>query len=171
MHDWHEIRKQHGQLVFATAYRVLKRHQLAADCVQDVFVDAHLRLQNTEVENWPALLRWLAVRRAFDQLRSEASVAQRIEPTFDSEQLVSRESNPSDRVEFEELMDRVRREVAQLPQRQAEAFWLHCIEQLSTTEVSQQLKTDDNTTRVLIHRARARLQSLLADVNPNVCRD
>ena len=61
MHDWDEIRKTYGGLVFAASYRILKQYKLAADCVQDVFVDAHKRLQNRTVDNWPALLRWLAV--------------------------------------------------------------------------------------------------------------
>lgn len=171
MHDWDEIRKTYGGLVFAASYRILKQYQLAADCAQDVFVDAHKRLQNRSVDNWPALLRWLAVHRALDQLRSEEAVSHRIEPAYEIQHLESRELNPSERAQFEELLTRVRREVATLPPRQAEAFWLHCIEQLSTSEVSRQMNIEDNATRVLIHRARVRLQSILADVNPTVSHD
>ena len=43
-------------------------------------------------------------------------------------------------------------EVARLPARQAEAFWLRCVEQSSYADIGRQLKLDANTVGVLVHR-------------------
>ncbi len=69
MHDWDAIQRQYGELTYATAYRILRKYDLAVDCMQDVFVELYQNFKNTPVANWPALLRWLAVRRALDSLR------------------------------------------------------------------------------------------------------
>ena len=73
---------------------------------------------------------------------------------------------PGEEAEFRELVERVRLEMARLPHRQAEAFWLCCVEGASYEEAAKQMETDANSIGVLIHRARAYLRKLLADLNP-----
>ena len=60
-------------------------------------------------------------------------------------------------------MELVRRELANLPQRQAEAFWLSCVEEMTYEEVGRQLGIDASTVGVLIHRARLHLRKVLTD--------
>ena len=43
MHNWREIATEYGPLVWRVAYRMLQDHEDAADCHQDVFVDAMRR--------------------------------------------------------------------------------------------------------------------------------
>ena len=166
MHDWKDIRLRYGKLVFAAVYRILKHHDQALDCYQEVWLTVYQQFEHLEVRNWPALLRWMGVKRSLDRLRRERRRSARIEPEFQIDQLVGPQPSVSEDVEFRELVDRLRLEVARLPERQAEAFWLHCVEQLSTSEVAEQLGTDTNSIRVLVHRARTRLKESLADVNP-----
>jgi RNA polymerase sigma factor (sigma-70 family) len=166
MHDWDAIRKQYGELTYATAYRILRNYDLAVDCMQEVFVELYQNFKNTKVDNWPALLRWLAVRRALDSLRVQRRREGRIECQSREIELASREPGPSQQAEFQELLERVRSEVAMLPASQAEAFWLHCVEQGSLTEVSVALRTTEGDCRVLIHRARAKLRARLGDLAP-----
>jgi RNA polymerase sigma factor (sigma-70 family) len=166
MHDWKEIRQRYGALIFGAAYRILKRHDQALDCYQEVFLEAFEQCEARPVRNWPALLRWMTVRRALDRLRKERRIAARVEPDNDTSLLPAPLESPGDDIEFRELTDRVRAEIARLPERQGEAFWLRCIEQMSSAEVAEQLGTDANSVGVLVHRARARLCEMLADVNP-----
>ena len=166
MHDWKEIRQRHGSLVFGVASRILKHHDQALDCVQEVFLEAFQHCPQHPVENWSALLRWISVRRALDRLRKQRRFADRFDTDHDAALLPAVERHPSDELEFQELIDRVRREVTRLPDRQGEAFWLRCVEQRSSAEVAEQLGTDANAIGVLVHRARMRLRELLADVNP-----
>jgi RNA polymerase sigma factor (sigma-70 family) len=166
MHDWQEVRRQYGRVVFGAVYRILKRHDEALDCYQEVFLEAFQQCGDRSVRNWAALLRWLAVRRALDRLRKERRAATRLDAGEDTALLPAGRADPSAELEFRELVDRVRLEVARLPERQAEAFWLHCVEELSNEEVAEQLGTDAKTVAVLVHRARAGLRNMLADLNP-----
>jgi RNA polymerase sigma factor (sigma-70 family) len=170
MHDWHEIRQRYGPLVWSTVYRIVKRHDQALDCYQDVFLEAIERIEERPVKNWPALLRWLAVRRSLDRLRKERRAAAHID-SFDEGALHSDGLEPSSDAEFEELVERVRLEMARLPDRQAEAFWLRCVEEISYAEIAKQMELDVSAVGVLIHRARNRLRDLLTDLNPTRVKD
>ena len=166
MHDWKGIRKEHGKLVFHAIFRILNHHDQALDCYQEVFLEVFERYREQAVLNWPALLRRIAVHRALDRLRKERRVASRISSNNDISMLPATGEESCDGIEFRELIDRVRLEVARLPLRQGEAFWLRCVEEFSTAEVADLLGTDVNSVGVLVHRARTRLRELLADVNP-----
>ena len=58
MHDWQNIAEQHGPLVWRVAFRVLQDRDDAADCHQEVFVDASAgTLTTDEREQYEASLR------------------------------------------------------------------------------------------------------------------
>ncbi len=164
MHDWDAIQRQYGELTYATAYRILRKYDLAVDCMQDVFVELYQNFKNTSVDNWPALLRWLAVRRALDSLRVQRRAEACSESLSHEIERNSRAPTPSQHAEFQELLERVRIEVAKLPAKQGEAFWLRCVEQASIKEVAEVLSTSEGDCRVLIHRARATLREKLEDL-------
>jgi RNA polymerase sigma factor (sigma-70 family) len=164
VHDWQDIRRRHGTAVFGAIYRILKRHDQALDCYQEVFLEAFQQCGGRTVRNWPAFLRWLAVRRALDRLRKERRSARRRNDE-EASLLPASTPEPSADLEFRELVERVRHEVARLPERQGEAFWLHCIEHLPNADVAEQMGTE--TVAVLVHRAKVRLRELLAELNPS----
>jgi RNA polymerase sigma factor (sigma-70 family) len=164
MKDLEEIRSRHGCLVWNTVYRILRDHADSLDCYQDVFCEALQRLSRQEVENWPAYLRWLATRRAIDRLRTRQRRQSRLD-SRDTALVPSSAPGPSETAQFNELAERVRHELTKLPQRQAEAFWLACVEEMTYEEVGRQLGVDTSTVGVLIHRARRRLREALAALN------
>jgi RNA polymerase sigma-70 factor (ECF subfamily) len=61
-----------------------------------------------------------------------------------------------------ELLDHLRAELARLPEKQAQVVWLRCVEEWSHGQVAEQLAISTGEVRVLLHRARARLQQLFA---------
>src|SRR3954447_6381089 len=67
--DWDRIVREHGPLVFGTAWRILGHAADAEDVVQDVFLQVHRLEQVRPVRCWVALLRRLATCRALDRLR------------------------------------------------------------------------------------------------------
>jgi RNA polymerase sigma factor (sigma-70 family) len=159
MNDLEEIRSRHGRLIWNTVYRILKDYTDALDCYQDVFCEILQRTPLHEVENWPAYLRWLATRRAIDRLRRRQ---RRQTDSSDIALVQASNPGPSETAQLNELIELLRHELTRLPQRQAEAFWLNCIEEMSYEDIGRQLGIDTSTVGVLIHRARVRLRTVLA---------
>ncbi len=166
MHNWPEIREEHGPLVWRTVYRILRNHAEALDCLQDVFAEVIARPPPQTILSWPAFLRWLAVRRALDRLRRRRAESSRVVPIAETSDFCSSAREPQIEVEWDELMQRVRHEVRRLPPQQAEAFWLQCVEQMSQTEIGEHLGVTAGAVGVLVHRARQRLRQTLSDLNP-----
>jgi len=67
---------------------------------------------------------------------------------------------------FQELVEVVRKELGNLPERQAEAFWLVCVEERSYEEVAELMGIQRNALGVLVHRARQHVRSKLRSLNP-----
>lgn len=165
-HDWNTICYAHGPVVWATVYRILDDHADALDCYQEVFLEAYRQTCHQDVESWPALLKWLATRRAIDILRRKRRESLHVRD-LDSLKSVTAPANPSDVLELQELIAQLRTEVAKLPGRQGEAFWLRSIEQLTYAEIARHLEIDTSEVGVLIHRARQTLQMALAHFPAN----
>jgi len=68
---------------------------------------------------------------------------------------------PGELAEKSELADRLRQALAELPAQQAEAFCLCCVEGMMYREAAGAMNLKSATVGVLIHRARARLKSLI----------
>ena len=168
MHDWQEVRRLHGAIVFRAVFRILKRHDQALDCYQEVFLEAFEQCGGSValIIGRHSCAGWLCVERVNDRLRSERRRLSRVADE-DPSLLPGSVVEPSAAIEFRELVEQVRHAIARLPDRQGEAFWLHCVEQLTYAEVAEQFGTDTNTVGILVHRARARLRKLLADLNPS----
>jgi RNA polymerase sigma-70 factor (ECF subfamily) len=162
MMNLEEIRSRHGRLVWDTVCRILRDYTESLDCYQDVFCEVLQRMPRQEVENWPAYLRWLATRRAIDRLRTRQRRQSRLE-SGDIALVHASDPGPAETAQLNELLELVRHELTNLPQRQAEAFWLHCVEDMTYEEVGRQLGIDTSTVGVLIHRAKLRLRTVLMD--------
>ena len=165
MTDWNTIIEQHGQLVWATAYRLLGNPADAADCFQDTFLEAIKVARREPVRQWEAFLRHLATARSLDLLRARCRRRARIDAAADPEAAISREAAPGQAAEANELMERLRAALAQLPEEQAEVFCLGCLDELSYREIGQRLNLTTNAVGVLLHRARQRLRELLVPVD------
>ena len=165
MTDWKTIVDQHGQLVWATAWRLLGNPADALDCYQETFLQAIKLTRREPVGDWRALLRHLATARALDLLRARCRRRSRTEAMVDPDALVGREAGPSEEAEANELADRLRVALAQLPGDQAEVFCLSCLDKLSYREIAERLKLTTNAVGVLLYRARGRLRELLIPVD------
>lgn len=150
-------------MVWSTVARILKHQDDALDCCQDVFAEAFERSQRAPVGDWGAFLRWLATRRAIDHLRQRnrrSFVGGNAKPVQNATPPVE------EHLAFEELVEVVRRELAYLPDQQAEAFWLVCVEDRTYEEVAQQMGVERNAVGVLVHRARQHMRTRLKSLNP-----
>ncbi len=165
MTDWKTIVDQHGQLVWATAWRLLGNHADAADCFQDTFLEAVKVARREPVRDWTSLLRHLATARALDLLRVRCRQRRQIDLSADPAGAVSHNAGPREEAEAGELAERLRAALAELPADQAAVFCLSCLDKLSYREVGERLELTVSAVGVLLHRARGRLRELLIPVD------
>lgn len=159
MHDWEALRAEHGQAIWKIVFRIVRDEVGAMDCFQEVFAEAIQKSRNGKIDNPAGLLLWLAVRRSIDYQRR--SRKQRIE-SFVDDDVIDRSAPTIDQpLCFSELKDRVRRELESLPDKQAEAFWLCCVEEMSIDEIALAMNIRKSHVSVLVHRARKHLQQTL----------
>ena len=166
MTDWEAVVSQHAETVRRTVHRLVGNDADAWDCVQQAFLEAVAIDRHDTVRNWPALLKRLATVRALDLLRSRYRRREKHDPSVDLRREAGRDPDPVQHAEASELADRLRAALHRLPRRQAEVFCLVCFEQMTTEEVAAQLGASPTAVRMMLSRARRRLQRLLktADV-------
>ena len=128
MSDWPSILAEHGAAVWRTVYRVLNDHADALDCYQETFIAAWRLAEREPVLEWRSLLVSLATRRAIDRLRQRIRARARFSALDAVPEPATTADCPVHRAGASELLGRVRQALARLPEKQAEVFWLSCIE-------------------------------------------
>lgn len=158
MIDWQMIIKEHGAAVWQTAYRLLGNDADAADCFQETFVSALKFCRRRRVRNFPALLTKLATARAIDQLRRRFRAADLGLVATDPPEAPSKNPGPVEAAQRRELTDGLRKSLSHLPPREAQAFCLRYLNDLSYQQIADELGVTTNAAGVLLHRAKAKLR-------------
>jgi RNA polymerase sigma-70 factor (ECF subfamily) len=156
--DWNRIVRDHGPMVFGTAWRVLGHVADTEDVVQEVFLHAHQYQQTRTVRSWPGLLRRLAACRALDRLRQRRSTVSLngidlYSPTAEADAIAVRN----------ELADRLRDAIAHLPEREAAVFCLRHFEDQSNPEIAETLSINCTAVATALHKARVKLGAMLTE--------
>jgi RNA polymerase sigma-70 factor, ECF subfamily len=157
--DWESIVRTHAPLAFDIAWQLLGHAADTEDAVQDALLDA-FRLRALEpVDNWGALVRHLATRRAIDRLRKRRTASLLPLETFD---VPAPESEQPESVAAErELADRLRWAIAELSDREASVFSLRYFGETANSEIALILGISTDAVGVALHKARNRLKELL----------
>jgi RNA polymerase sigma-70 factor (ECF subfamily) len=162
MIDWGAILAEHGSMVWRTVYRLLDHHADALDCYQETFLTAFQRASRQGVSDWASFLASVATRRAMDRLRQRYRSRSHVIPIDRVAEPSSEVGCPLRQARANELMARVRAGMVELPEKQAEVFWLSCLEGLSHQQIADLMRVTPGEVRVLLHRARTRLGNLLS---------
>jgi RNA polymerase sigma-70 factor, ECF subfamily len=171
MTNWDAIVASDGPAVWRTLWRLLADRADVEECFQETFLAALRLSEREQVQSWPAVLCSIATARAMDRLRRRYRVAGRraTEPGGEVQareclaEAASTEASPEQRAVAAELSDRLREALTQLPERQAEVFYLHALCGWSHREVGERMQMNESAVGVAIHRARQRLKELLRD--------
>jgi RNA polymerase sigma-70 factor (ECF subfamily) len=161
MTDWPSFVDQHGPAVWRKACKLLGNEADAADCYQDVFIEAWKLSSIKAVSNWSGLLACLTTSRAIDRLRQRFRGRSILDPSPDWEGLASREPGPPEQAQRAEMVESFRVLVSKLPRKQAQVFCLHVLDELTHEEIATQLDAKPNAIAALLHRARQNLRRLL----------
>ena len=158
MIDWNIIIKEHGPTVWQTAYRLLGNHADAADCFQETFVSALGFCRRQRVRNYSALLARLATARAIDQLRRRFRQAQSNTDFADCSAVECENACPHQQAEQQELLEKVRQSLSELPPQEAQVFSLRYLNDMSYRQIAIELGVKTTAAGVMLHRARAKLR-------------
>jgi RNA polymerase sigma-70 factor, ECF subfamily len=160
MEDWAEIVAEHGNAVWQAAYRLLGSEADAADCVQETFAAAVEVSRREAVRNWPGLLRRLGTMRALGMLRRRLRQRKHLDAA-EMLEIPDPAPGPAERAEALEAAQALRKALAALPEREAVAFSLRFLEDLSYEQIAEALDLSGNAAGVLIHRAKTKLRRLM----------
>jgi RNA polymerase sigma-70 factor (ECF subfamily) len=154
--DWATIVRDHSRMTFETAWRILGNASDTEDAVQEAFLDALRLAREGPVRNWGALLRRLAGCRALDLLRKRRALL-----PITAEPQAPPSAQPEAAAVADEQAVRLRLALAHLPEREAEVFALRYFGDLTNQEIAEVLHIAGGAVAVALHKARARLQTLL----------
>src|ERR1700687_1618407 len=113
MNDWPRIVREHGPLVFGTAWRILGHVADVEDVVKEVFLQAYQLQQTRPIRYWSGFLRRLAACRALDRLRQRKANL-----SLHDLNLSSPGNGPDSEAMEHELRERLRLAIAELPARE-----------------------------------------------------
>jgi RNA polymerase sigma factor (sigma-70 family) len=152
--------REYGRLVYAVAYRVLGRQDLAEEAAQETFVRAWKAADRFDVERDPA--SWLATiakRAAIDVYRREARrpAVALSEVAAGDRALVSL---PPELGTLDAVWH-VRRAIDELPPDEATIVRLQHLDGMTHNEISEQLGIALGTVKSRSHRAHRKLAGLL----------
>ncbi len=157
--DWDWLVREHAPMVFSTAKRILGQAADAEDVTQEVLIEALRIGQGKTIRNWPGLLRRLSACRAVDRLRQRRNVL-----PLQQQAIRDFAPGPEQAAIARELAERLRQALAQLPPREAEVFCLRYFDEMSYQQIAEVLDIQTGAVSQALHKARARLESLLSEV-------
>ena len=150
-----QLVRRHQQRAYAVARAVLLSHEDAEDAVQEGFLHAHRALSRFRPDQpfgawWHRIISYAALDLA------------RRRTVRDTDELVDTHASPfRDPAEADELHDRLRSALSQLPDRQRSVLVLHDVEGYKHAEIGAMLGIPEGTARSDLHHARAAMRTIL----------
>jgi len=151
-----EIVKRYQRRVYATAVRIVRRHDVADDVVQEAFLRAHQALGRFDLSRpfGPWICR-IAANLAVNHVRSPRAREEGL-PEAHAETR-SREPGPLGALLDAEGARVLEAALAELPQEQRAVLVLRAVEELSYAEIAESLGISAGTVMSRLYRARERL--------------
>jgi RNA polymerase sigma-70 factor, ECF subfamily len=156
-----EVVKRHQRRVYATALRIVRRHELADEVAQEAFLRAWQTLARFDLERpfGPWICR-IAANLAISHVRSPAAREQPLPET--APERAAGGPGPLDGVLDAEARSVLDRALEGLPAEQRAVFVLRVFEDLSYREIAETLDIHMGTVMSRLARARERLREALA---------
>jgi RNA polymerase sigma-70 factor (ECF subfamily) len=155
-----EIVKRHQRRVYATAMRIVRRHDLADDVVQETFLRAHLHLDRFDTTRplGPWICR-IAANLAVNHVRSPRAREEALPEAHGETPAAA--PNPLAGVLDAEARRELARALDTLSADQRAVFVLRVFEDLSYKEIAEALEISMGTVMSRLSRARERLREAL----------
>jgi len=147
------IYERYEQPLLRTALRVLSQKQDAEDAVQEAFLKLHRSINNYKKgSKFSTYLFRILLNSCFDILRKRNRAG------FNTREIEDLPCYPSHESYFN-----IERAIEALPQQMRICFILFAVEEFGQEEIAKILNKSLGTVKATVHRAKARLRSLLSD--------
>jgi RNA polymerase sigma-70 factor (ECF subfamily) len=157
-----EIVVRHQRQVYATARRIVRRHEVADEVAQEAFLRAYRALASFDLSRpFGPWIRRIARNLALNQVRSPASREAPL-PETATPPVAPREDDPLQEALEHEASAVLERALRDLPAEQRAVFALRVFDDLSYREIAQALHIQQGTVMSRLARARERLRVALA---------
>lgn len=156
---WSKQYKSHIGKMIGVCYRYVGDWQVAEDLAQDAFL--HAIEKSGTYHAWGSFEGWLkkiALNEALMYLRNQPETVALEEGMAVEEPLADESQEVKEDFSQEELLEFIR----QLPVKQRTVFNLYAVEHWSHKQIAQKLDISVANSKVLLSRARAELQGMLA---------
>jgi len=155
-----EIVRRYQRRVYATAYRIVRRHEVADDVAQEAFIRAHRNLDRFDAARpfGPWICR-IAANLAVNHVRSPEAREDAL-PDGHAE-TPSAAPGPLQGVLDAEARALLHRALGDLPAEQRAVFCLRVFEELSYREIAESLGIEMGTVMSRLSRAREKLRATL----------
>lgn len=159
-----ELFAAHHRRVLMAAYRVTGSMADAEDVAQGVF----LRLAGSDrrvISNEGSYLYRAAINGALDLLRRRNAAASESLDVAGDVASYGAGSRPEAELSGRELVQWLRKALAELSPRAAEMFTLRYVEELDNREIATMMQTSQAVVAVTLHQARSRLKKQLKEMD------
>jgi RNA polymerase sigma-70 factor (ECF subfamily) len=158
-----KIVNEHAGLVWKVCYRLVGNHADAEDCFQETFISAMDVIERQKIRSVKAMLARLATNKSIDLLRQRSRKTEAVS-LEDSFEIAAGGCLPEQCFANKELGEKLRAALIQLADREAEAFCLRYLNEFDYGRIAAAIGVKRGNARVLVHRARAKLNQLLAGI-------
>jgi len=136
-----QLFNRHWQGLYAYAYGAFHNHEMAEDAIQEVFVSLWERRSYIDIRNTKSFLYQAVKFQIAAQLRKVKFDELEI-PALDSLNYVH---DVEEKMDYQELSERLEKLVAQLPDRCREIFYMSRFENLSNQQIAEKLNISVRT--------------------------
>ena len=164
-HELVRLLRDHGDVLYATTFRIVLRHDVADDVLQELFLRLRESSSFFEAKSRLAFAKRVAInlsldwRRRVKSNRADSLDTQSGEPSCD---FPARDADLK-RVEQRDLAEWILSEIDKLPQLQQEVLVLRYVEGLEHSEIAQLTEKTEHQIRGLASKAIQKLRRTLPD--------
>nr|WP_299342085.1 RNA polymerase sigma factor [Allomuricauda sp.] len=155
--------EKYQEYVFTIVVRMLKVNEEAEEVAQDTFIKVYESLSGFKGDSkFSTWLYRIAYRKALDQIRKNKNRVQSFELIEDiSEDKYQTIDNPSEAMEGQERLQRIKRCINQLNPTDAALVTFFYFEDLSIKEIASITQLTEDNVKVKLHRSRKKLFDLM----------
>ena len=149
-----QIYDRHSQGLYATSLRIVGNSMDAEEIMQDTIIKYHHYPNKEEIENLPAWLKSVCIRKSLDKLRERHRTREFLEEYRE-------QTPPGPPLQMQYTIDDVKKALLLLPDNYRTILSLHLFEGYDYQEIEQITGTKEATIRSLYKRGKDKLAALL----------